>query len=1083
MTDLKKLLLAGTAIVAIGATAPAFAAPHELDDGADVVAGTTISDNDQIVDDTDEGTDDLVVDLDGNALTLGTDGATAGIDVTGDVTGAGDPDGDADASELYITNTSTTAATVTVEDSAGGVAINVDDEQTNGFTIVLGEDDDGLAATAATNMVVDGDVATATNGVVNFNLTGFDGNTLTFMGDVDLAATGVITMDGENDTVVFNGTTTFVGDIDGGNISVLEDVDLGDVAFGGGADVLSLTVAAGKVAEVGASITTDEDGDDFVLGGADAEINVTGTATLTGNVTTSTAGTGNLNLDAATDIVGSIGTATTAIGTVDIADGFSLTVDATTADVVVNATELVINEADLDEGLVLDTSGNDNDITVYSVVKTATGGDGLVSTANEGTVTFMADIGEEEAEVGLVDVGTAGGNSSVVTNGNVYAADVDINNESTLTIMGTGVTVSGTVGGAGDGEGNLVVGDGETTTSVTFGDTVGVTNDLDLFHITEGATANVSGDVNVTADAGGTTGLNLEGTLNVDTTTAAVTVDTVTGVTVLNGTLRVTGDTGTSGLTLGGTNITAAATGAGVTDSAAIYAGDVLTLAAGTLTVGDGTGDTLTIYAAGRDGDGADDDGFSAVDAAAVVAGGGTNLTVTNGSTLRFGLSGGEYDSGDSITFVDNIAAGGNITNIETAVGAGSVTLLNSGLVTLTLDEANSDADTLVATVGFRDATNVFSKKTYAGAANALLGMTSASTTGELATIRANLTSSATSASASEEVAESISPTVDGGATSVAMTNVSNSANGLTGQRLASLRDGTSETGMAAGNLTHGLKMWAQVFGSTGEQDERDGISGYDVDSYGVTVGVDTQTLAEDWVWGLAFTYADTEVDSNNVNSTNTEIDTYQIALYADYKWDAQTYVNGIVGYGFNDADQTRHNVGTIAGLSANSDFDTDQFFAKLETGRDYEMNNGTTLTPFALANFSYLDTEGYTETGAGTANLTVDTDDQYIFELGLGLEASWLHELEDGSYLKPSLVAGYRYDLADDEVEATSTFTGGGVAFQTEGFDPQNHTFNVGAGLTFYTTANWELSADYNYELKEDYDSHNGFVRAAYRF
>ena len=89
-------------------------------------------------------------------------------------------------------------------------------------------------------------------------------------------------------------------------------------------------------------------------------------------------------------------------------------------------------------------------------------------------------------------------------------------------------------------------------------------------------------------------------------------------------------------------------------------------------------------------------------------------------------------------------------------------------------------------------------------------------------------------------------------------------------------------------------------------------------------------------------------------------------------------------------------------------------------------------------------------ETGAGGANLTVDSDDLSLFEIGVGVDVSWLSKNSDGSYLKPGINLGVRHDLIGDEFEATNTFAGGGAAFKTEGFDPAQTTFDVGGSFRF---------------------------------
>ena len=316
----------------------------------------------------------------------------------------------------------------------------------------------------------------------------------------------------------------------------------------------------------------------------------------------------------------------------------------------------------------------------------------------------------------------------------------------------------------------------------------------------------------------------------------------------------------------------------------------------------------------------------------------------------------------------------------------------------------------------------------------------------------------------------------------VAATTVARHIAHITTDRLASLRTVDGSTGMAAGNISQGVSIWGQLFGSTGEQDSRDGVDGYDFDTIGISVGVDTETLAEDWVWGLAFSYGDTDVDSNNANTTETEIDSYQISLYTDYEIDQRTYVTGQLGYVWADNETTRHNVGGIAGVNANGDFDSDQIIARAELGRSYT-HGSAIITPSVSANYMHYSADSYTETGAGTANLNVSTDDLNLFEIGVGVEAAWMNKNSDGSYWRPELRAGVRHDLVGDEFETNNTFTGGGAAFQTEGFDPAQTTFNVGAGVTYFSTTNWDLSASYDFEAKSDYDSHSGLLRAAYKF
>jgi len=194
------------------------------------------------------------------------------------------------------------------------------------------------------------------------------------------------------------------------------------------------------------------------------------------------------------------------------------------------------------------------------------------------------------------------------------------------------------------------------------------------------------------------------------------------------------------------------------------------------------------------------------------------------------------------------------------------------------------------------------------------------------------------------------------------------------------------------------------------------------------SVGVDSDRIAKDATVGIALGYADSHIKSDNVNTTKSDMNSYNISVYGDYEINSRTYVSGNVSYSHNTIDQVRHNVG-------------------------------------------------------GGAGLDVESDDLDVFEIGLGAEVSWDFVTDSGAKLRPSLNTGYRYDLIGDSIDAKSTFIAGGSAFSTDGADPAQGTFNVGAAISYAMDDNWELSADYGVEVKDEYNSHTGHIRADYKF
>ena len=198
--------------------------------------------------------------------------------------------------------------------------------------------------------------------------------------------------------------------------------------------------------------------------------------------------------------------------------------------------------------------------------------------------------------------------------------------------------------------------------------------------------------------------------------------------------------------------------------------------------------------------------------------------------------------------------------------------------------------------------------------------------------------------------------------------------------------------------------------------------------------------------------------------------------------------MNANASYAYNDIDQTRYNVG-ISNDTATAEFESQQFGVGATIGRDIEVinrssNSTLVVTPQLNANFVHVDVDDYTETGAGGLSLqNVDTEDFQALDLGVSVNAQWEIQRSEGDSVLPAVHAGYSYDVINDNVESTASFTGGGASFKTEGFEPDEHSFNVGGGLTYLSTESWEFKAEYDFEYKEDYHAHSGLARATYKF
>ncbi len=366
------------------------------------------------------------------------------------------------------------------------------------------------------------------------------------------------------------------------------------------------------------------------------------------------------------------------------------------------------------------------------------------------------------------------------------------------------------------------------------------------------------------------------------------------------------------------------------------------------------------------------------------------------------------------------------------------------------------------------------------GAFNVLQGI-SGTTDPVLSQIETNL-NNATTSGAANNILSATNPTVDG-SDYTGSVNVSDNTLNLTGARLTDLRMGeNNSTGMAAGNMGKGLAAWGQAFGQHTNQGERDGIAGYHANTWGGALGLDTRNVSDRAILGLGFSYGRTNASSSNANTTDTNVDSYQVTLYGNWDLTQGMYLNGMAGYGWNSMSRTRHDVGGISGVDAQGNYNARQISAQAEAGKDIGFH-GMTLTTNVMSHRVNFHTDSYTETGAGGGDLHVAGNTMNLFELGGGVKAGWTFKNTDGSQIKPQLNIGYRYALTDDQISDTGSFTGGGGAFTVTGPTPARSSVDLGASVKFLTTANWEFTASYDFDWRDNYTANAGFLRATYKF
>ncbi len=260
--------------------------------------------------------------------------------------------------------------------------------------------------------------------------------------------------------------------------------------------------------------------------------------------------------------------------------------------------------------------------------------------------------------------------------------------------------------------------------------------------------------------------------------------------------------------------------------------------------------------------------------------------------------------------------------------------------------------------------------------------------------------------------------------------------------------------------------VWAKSFGQWGDQDKDSGFNGYDYDVYGVAFGLDF-LFQDHYLVGGSLGYSDTNVDMDK-NQGDGQVDSYYGSLYGSY-FSEKGYVDAVLSYAHLDFDSSRKIVIGSIRETARGDHDGDSYSAFIEGG--YNLGGNTwVLQPFANLFYAYLEEDGFTETGAGGLNQTIDkrNTDTLISELGLRITP--VVQLKSGLLIpEASLAWNYNFDI-DDRTIKSSIAGQPGTSFTIDGNSVKKSGAVVEVGMTYLGYSGFKPSVRYRGEFRDGY-------------
>lgn len=426
------------------------------------------------------------------------------------------------------------------------------------------------------------------------------------------------------------------------------------------------------------------------------------------------------------------------------------------------------------------------------------------------------------------------------------------------------------------------------------------------------------------------------------------------------------------------------------------------------------------------------------------------NATVADGSKIFVNIVGAPTLSNNA-TIAGVITTEGTLTTNASALSVNDNSALYK-FAAATVSSPGSALDLIVTpdSAGLPSAVETNRLPAAAGAAGALQTMFNNGVPQAMAPVFEKLNNMT-----DEEAAQAVSQTLPTlvGAGSQAGINALHSMNKIIQSRVESVQ------GLSSGEVGADRYAWVRAFGNWSDQNNRRDVAGFESDTGGIVIGADAPVNDKVRAGG-AFTYAKSKIKSkSDAAPSKVDVDTFELVGYASYNIDPRTDINYQLDIGQNKASSTREI--TFMGTRATADFDSIVVHGSVGIGRLMPISETTNWTPSVRLDYTHMRTEGYTEDGAGPLNLDVKSQTYREFLLTGDAKAS--HQFQNGLKLLGNASLGY--DFVNKQAKSTSTFTGGGPTFVTEGLDVSPWFYRLGAGLVKETGKGMEYSLRYDME------------------
>ena len=279
--------------------------------------------------------------------------------------------------------------------------------------------------------------------------------------------------------------------------------------------------------------------------------------------------------------------------------------------------------------------------------------------------------------------------------------------------------------------------------------------------------------------------------------------------------------------------------------------------------------------------------------------------------------------------------------------------------------------------------------------------------------------------------------------------------------------------------------MWMEGTGSYAKLDTRGDESGYQLTTWGGTVGVDAD-LSDRLTAGAAFTAGYGDLTAGAADSADGRLDSYYASLFGRYQNKRWAHTLILTG-GWNDAKLNRtvnYGEGSYGTQGSTSGWGLGAMY-ELTYDIYLDENRSSVLQPLFNASVVTTRMDGYEETGAGNAGLNVGRQDWTTGTLALG--GRWMGLVGSNIFGRESLAeirVNAAQDLGDRRGETNVSLLGNpGFAQSVRGAKTGTTALQLGAGLSVPVGTKGTIYVNGNADIRDGSSSVNGSVGYRYDF